>query len=380
MYIDVTRLIGRGVKGRLPTGVDRVGLAYIRQFSPQAAAAVRIGSRMLSLTPAASQRLFSALLATPSAPWSLLRALAWALPGLRGAKRMRGSVLLNTGHSGLDRRGYGEVLQRLLVKPVFVLHDLIPITHPEYCREGESGRHVRRIETMLSYGAALVANSQATLDELQRYAAGRNMLLPRVVAAALAPAVLPAPASLAPLPIPYFVVLGTIEGRKNLIMLLQVWRSLHEQLGERAPRLVVIGQRGWECENVLDLLARCEAVRATVIELGHCSDEELATWLAHSRALLFPSFAEGYGLPLMEALAAGVPVIASDLPVFRELAGPVPEYLNPLDGLGWLDMVLEYSKLDSSRRSAQCARVACFRSPTWEQHFESVVPLVQGVA
>jgi glycosyltransferase involved in cell wall biosynthesis len=380
MYIDVTRLIGRGLKGRLPTGVDRVGLAYIRQFSPQAAAAVRIGTRMLTLTPAASQRVFSALLATPSAPMALLRALACALPGLRGTKRMRGSVLFNTGHSGLERRGYRVVLQRMLVKPVFVLHDLIPITHPEYCRPGESERHVQRIETMISCAAALVANSRSTLDELQRYAAGRNMSLPRVMAAALAPAVLPPPAQQALLPVPYFVVLGTIEGRKNLVMLLQVWRTLFEQVGTQAPRLVVIGQRGWECENVLDLLERSEAVRATVIELGHCSDQDLATWLGHSRALLFPSFVEGYGLPLMEALAAGVPVIASDLPVFRELAGPVPEYLNPLDGLGWLDMVREYSKADSTRRSAQRARLAGFCSPTWEQHFETVLPLLQELA
>lgn len=380
MYIDVTRLIGRGLKGRLPTGVDRVGLAYIGQFGPHAAAALRLGSRMLALTPAASQRLFAALIATPSAPLALLRALLAALPGLRAAGSMRGAVFLNTGHSGLEREGYGAVLRRLQVKPVFVLHDLIPITHPEYCRGGESVRHVRRIESMLSCGAGLIANSQATLDELRRYAGDRKTALTRTVAAPLAPAMLPAPASQAPLPGPYFVVLGTIEGRKNLVMLLQVWRSLREQMGEQAPKLVVIGQRGWECENVLDLLERCEAVRKSVIELGRCSDQELATWLGHSRALLFPSFAEGYGLPLMEALAAGVPVIASDLPVFREIARGVPDYLDPLDGLGWLQIVRDYAGADSARRTAQCERLAGFRAPTWDQHFETVTALLQELA
>jgi glycosyltransferase involved in cell wall biosynthesis len=151
-------------------------------------------------------------------------------------------------------------------------------------------------------------------------------------------------------------------------------------MGELTPRLVVIGQRGWECENVLDLLERSEPVRQSVIELGRCSDQELATWLGHARALLFPSFAEGYGLPLMEALAAGVPVIASDLPVFREIAGAVPEYLDPLDGLGWRNMVQEYASPGSTRRSAQCLRLAGFRSPTWAQHFERVGMLVEELA
>jgi glycosyltransferase involved in cell wall biosynthesis len=380
MYIDVTRLIVRGLKGRLPTGVDRVGLAYIAQFGPHAAAAMRLGSRMVALTPLASQRLFSTLLATPSAPLAILRALIAALPGVRSSKCMRGALLLNTGHSGLERVGYGASLQRIQAKPVFLLHDLIPITHPEYCREGEAARHARRIETMLSCGAAVVANSQSTLDELGRYAAGRKTILPRAVAAPLAPALLPPSAQNAPLTVPYFVVLGTIEGRKNLVMLLQIWRSLHERMGELTPRLVVIGQRGWECENVLDLLERSEPVRQSVIELGRCSDQELATWLGHARALLFPSFAEGYGLPLMEALAAGVPVIASDLPVFREIAGAVPEYLDPLDGLGWRNMVQEYASPGSTRRSAQCLRLAGFRSPTWAQHFERVGMLVEELA
>ncbi len=59
---------------------------------------------------------------------------------------------------------------------------------------------------------------------------------------------------------------------------------------------------------------------------------ELSNWLAHARALLFPSFAEGFGLPVVEALSVGTPVIATDLPAFREAAGSIPEYLDPLDG------------------------------------------------
>ena len=180
----------------------------------------------------------------------------------------------------------------------------------------------------------------------------------------------------APLDAPYFVVLGTIEPRKNHWLLLHAWRALVESMGPRAPHLVIIGQRGWECENVIDLLERCTPLRGHVHELGACGDDALARWLSHARALLFPSFAEGYGLPLVEALALGTPVIASPLPVFREIAAAVPDYLDPLDGPGWAQAVRDYAQSGSPRRQAQLDRMADFVAPTWGRHFEQVERLL----
>ncbi|MCG8431238.1 MAG: glycosyltransferase, partial [Candidatus Omnitrophica bacterium] len=141
-----------------------------------------------------------------------------------------------------------------------------------------------------------------------------------------------------------------------------------------------IGQRGWECENVIDLLERSEAIRNFVIELPACSDADLSTYLYHSRALLFPSFAEGYGMPLMEALTLGVPVIASNLPVFREIAGDVPDYLDPLDSMGWLQKIEAFSTSCSLERAAQCERRAHFDPPSWSGHFQLVENLMEQLA
>jgi glycosyltransferase involved in cell wall biosynthesis len=176
---------------------------------------------------------------------------------------------------------------------------------------------------------------------------------------------------------PYFVVLGTIEPRKNHCLLLQIWRQLIERLGDAAPRLVIIGQRGWECENVVDLLERCDALNGFVFEYSACTDTELATWLHHARALLFPSFAEGYGMPLAEALDLGVPVIASDLPAFREIAGDVPDYVDPLDGKRWSELVIAYSQSASPERTAQCQKMLGYAAPTWAGHFDQVELLME---
>ncbi|MEF8709234.1 MAG: glycosyltransferase [Candidatus Accumulibacter propinquus] len=201
--------------------------------------------------------------------------------------------------------------------------------------------------------------------------------MPPAVVALLAPAQMPPALPSSPLKRPYFVTVGTIEPRKNHCLLLHVWRKLIERLGNAAPQLVVIGQRGWECENVVDLLERCEILKGVVVEQSACSDAELASWLHHAQALLFPSFAEGYGMPLVEALARGVPVIASDLPVFREIAEDIPEYVDPLDGKRWAELVVAYTLAESPLRRAQRQRMARFVAPTWEAHFEQVESLVE---
>ncbi len=174
-------------------------------------------------------------------------------------------------------------------------------------------------------------------------------------------------------------MLGTIEPRKNHWFMLHLWRQLTEKSGTATPKLVVIGRRGWECENVVDMLDRCNSLRHTVVEENNCSDEKLDQWLQHARALLFPSFVEGYGMPLAEALAARVPVIASDLPVFREIAADIPDYLDPLDGPGWISHIESYSRDDSADRNAQLDRIQRFREPTWAEHFRSVDSLIEAL-
>lgn len=126
----------------------------------------------------------------------------------------------------------------------------------------------------------------------------------------------------------------------------------------------MIGQRAWECENVVDLLERCEQLKGFVVEHASCGDEELVNTLRHARELLYPSFIERFDLPIAEALSLGAPVIASDLPIFREFAGEVPDYADPLDGRRWLEQIEEYLRPDSTRRAARWRGRSLSRCPT----------------
>ncbi|MBW4047481.1 MAG: glycosyltransferase family 4 protein [Proteobacteria bacterium] len=371
MLIDVTRLAARLLDDKHPTGVDRVSLAYIAHFRARARAVVRHWGRWMQLSPAASQRVFAALLGENDQPKTTIRRCVAAAYVLRWGLT-KDALLFNTGHSGLDDPQYAQRVLDHGVRPIYFLHDLIPLTHPEYCRAGEVDKHRQRLNTMLHTGYGVIANSHATLGDLIDYAHGQRLPIPADVVAHLGVSLLPEPAPTPLVTPPYFVMLGTIEARKNHLMVLHVWRAVVERLGATAPKLIIIGQRGWECEQVVDLLERCEALHDVVREVPRSDDAQLATWLAHAQALLFPSFAEGYGLPLVEALAAGVPVIASDLPAFREVVGDIPHYLDPIDGLGWLEAVLAFADPMHPARQAQRIRMQAFEAPSWDAHFAKV--------
>ena len=378
--IDVTRLVARRLQGRLPTGVDRVGLAYIEYFRERALALVRFAGAWIFLSHRDSDRLFLLLLDAGASGGAKLR--FWVAKNLltqRLIEKPRGGILLNTGHSGLDTTDYGMRIQAFGLQSVFFVHDVIPLTHPEYCRAGESGRHRLRIDTVLRHGRGLIVNSEFTLGCLQEYSRRASCALPPHVVAPLAPPSFPEAEPNAPVDGAYFLLLGTLEPRKNHWLVLQVWRDLIARLGNATPRLVIVGQIGWNSENVIDLLERCDAIKSHVIHKPRCSDAELVTWLRHARALIFPSFVEGYGLPLVEALSLGVPAIASDLPAFREIAGNIPEYLSPIDGVGWRDMVIEYSREGSVWRASQMARLTEFSIPSWKSHFSLAETLLERV-
>jgi glycosyltransferase involved in cell wall biosynthesis len=95
-------------------------------------------------------------------------------------------------------------------------------------------------------------------------------------------------------------------------------------------------------------------------------------------ALLMPSFTEGYGLPVVEAAASGLPVIASDIPVHREIGGGFADFLDPLDGPGWIGAVTDLSAPGSRRHAALAARLEGYGAPSWAAHFASVEAALTG--
>jgi glycosyltransferase involved in cell wall biosynthesis len=370
--LDVSRLIWRLRSARLPTGIDRVCLEYVAHFGSRSQAVVQFKGRIFVLSPGLSDRLFGLMLRVGEGMRPRLLALALrSLGAIARVPPRPGMTYLNVGHTGLHDPALPVWVAENRVRAIYLIHDVIPLTHPQFCREGEAEKHRARIENALVSAAGIIGNSQTTLDEVAAFASQRELPMPPSIAAWIS-GYRPAGAVQAVrLQRPHFIAVGTIEGRKNHILLLRIWRRISAEMGSRAPILAIVGQRGWEAEGAISMLDEIDEFRGSVRELGQCGDAELGGLLAGARALLMPSFAEGFGLPVIEALQAGTPVIASGLPVYREIVGDIPTYLDPLDEEGWRAAVREFLD-DGSERERQRRAIAHYVPPDWPRHFHAV--------
>lgn len=393
IVLDLSRLLSRGLHAT-PTGVDRVEMAYARglmRLVPDRlafGAVSPVGGYGRVPTDTATAFLDAtearwrgeAPVRAGARRWSgALRDLVDLRP--RPLPRGGGRVLIQASPHHLHREALvADILRREQARFVCLVHDLIPIDFPEYARPNGPALHQRRIDCVARQASAVIANSDATRTAfLPHLAAQRREIPVRVAPLGIVRRTAP-PAGTGSMARPYFLCLGTIEPRKNHLLLLNIWRRLLTEAGAAAPLLVIVGRRGWENENIVDMLDRCPALKPGVEEHAGLSDDRVVSLIAGARALLMPSFAEGFGLPVAEALDAGVPVLCSDIPAHREVGGDAPDYLDPLDGPGWMAAINDYARPDSRRRAAQTERIARWSAPRWDAHVATVLDLADEVA
>jgi glycosyltransferase involved in cell wall biosynthesis len=285
----------------------------------------------------------------------------------------KNSIYVNPGHITLKVPCLVSWLKhRPDVKSVFMVHDVIPLEYPEFFPKGEYRLHENLVAQTARYASGLIVPTAAARESVLN-----ALRLCRQVEIAVETAPLPVPPIFLEKDRPdeelgkhdYFVICGAIEPRKNHLLLLNVWRELVRQRGEHAPRLVVVGSPIWRIASLLgELERRCQPLQGQVIFARGLSSPALRRLIAHAKALLMPSFAEGFGLPLIEALAVGTPVIASDLPAHRESAGDLAIYRDPTDESGWLNDICMFA--DGNGRAAEIRRrVSHYQPLTWREYF-----------
>lgn len=291
-------------------------------------------------------------------------------------------IYLHSGHGTLHHIDLHEQIKtQLQADMLYYLHDLIPIEFPEYTNHPNAlAMHQRRLKTMATTGRLILANSEDSRQKLLAYCQQHQLPQPEVQVLfigveelfikAAQQAKQPIPSRFATLAqSPYFLTIGTVEARKNHLLLLHLWRQLFAELGEHCPKLVILGKRGWKAEHIFHLLDSSPALQQTVIEIQDANDQEMLSLIQNTQALLFPSFAEGWGMPLAEALTLNTKAICSDLPALRECGRTQSLYLNPLDGLAWKAAILNALSEPPQLKQA-------YLPDRWEDHLQKLDELL----
>lgn len=239
----------------------------------------------------------------------------WWLFGIaREMSRQRIDVFHGTGFS----------VPYIPLRPsVLSIHDLSPWLDPAWHHAADRVR--RRTPLLARWGLATMVVTDT--EAIRRAVAARFRLpLDRVVAVPLAAAGAFRPLPGPPAQTPYFLFTGALEPRKNLSMLLDAWREVAR---ETAVELVLVGRR------------RADGPRLDpepgLRMMGEVDDEALARLYNGALALVYPSWYEGFGLPVLEAMSCGAAVLASRDPALVEVCGGAAMHVDAGDARGWVD-------------------------------------------
>ncbi|MFP7569634.1 glycosyltransferase [Marivita sp. S2033] len=280
-----------------------------------------------------------------------------------------GTVYFNTGQTNFTDRMIHSLAQCERLKIVPYVHDTIPLDWPDTQTQKSRLKFQGFFKRVERYADLVLCNSNDTKAHILKHARRLNPLSVKVIWPGLPKMTLGAAPAGPWSGKPYFMAIGTIEPRKNIGFLLDLWT---DHTGPNAPRLLICGRRGWLNEDVFQ---RLDQSPPNVHELPNLSDPEMWALLQGSTGLLFPSRAEGFGYPAIEAAQLKVPLICNPLPALREVLGDYPIYAGESDRYLWATKIEQLTQRCRGQSGEQTEQRA-FDAPGWQAHFNRLFTLL----
>jgi glycosyltransferase involved in cell wall biosynthesis len=267
------------------------------------------------------------------------------------------------------------------VQRFLTIYDLIPLVRPEFCTPHQIQFSKRLLESIRP-DCWLLSISQATKNDLCNLisidparvfvtplAADQNLFYrctdEEQIALVREKHRIPEG--------PYILSVNTLEPRKNLALVIRSFATLVQEQQLSDLSLVLVGTRGWEYDEILATVAGYDQLADRIILAGYVADEDLAALYSAAMVFVFLSFYEGFGLPALEAMQCGVPVITSNTSSLPEVVGNAGVMLDPEDADGLCDNILQVYRDSSLRAELSKRSLARARDFSWRKCTEETI-------
>jgi glycosyltransferase involved in cell wall biosynthesis len=263
------------------------------------------------------------------------------------------------------------------VKLIQIVYDLLPIVTPQY--SGHSTKSMQSYNLQILPLCSLILSiSESTKRDLVEWLKSSELHIPDIAVFRLGDDFqqtetrLPKDKTFAASSLKggdYLLCVGTIEARKNHTLLYYVYKLAHSK-GVVLPKLVIVGRKGWRTDNIYDIISDDPETKSTMLFLTDTSDEELSWLYQNALFSIYPSFYEGWGLPIAESIANGIPCLASNSSSMPEIGGDIIDYFNPVSPEECLLAIEHLLRPGEITKAKQ--RLKAYRPTSWEQTFQQV--------
>ena len=268
-------------------------------------------------------------------------------------------------------------------KLVVTVHDIGPLTHPQYFTHSKPRLFKLSFDHMLRYADAIICVSQATANEVIAYAgeqvAGRiHVVHEGVDSAFFSREHLDPYAAFSELPnkeVPFFLAAGAMSPRKNIQRVVEAFKSVQRSIPHH---LVLVGGKGWDSAEMFRLLDD-PLLSKRVHHLGYVSDEQLQSLYKHADFYIHPSLFEGFGLTVLEAMAASCPVITSNVSSLPEVAGDAAYLVNPHSISEIAEAIEMLAHSDDLKRSLSLKGLERVKAFDWQNTARGVADIYRKV-
>lgn len=270
------------------------------------------------------------------------------------------------------------------VKIAVYIYDIIPVTNPEFCYDETIFQFMNYLGAALQYADILIASAQSTLDEVYKlmdelelqhipgyyswlgsdFCGGKEIdvdVIPEKVKAAVSSK--------------YVLCVGTVEPRKNHKFLLDVFEK---KLFDKGINLIIAGKMGWNVEDIEKRIKENDYFEKNLFHFNGLSDMAIEFLYKNAFMLAFPTYNEGFGLPIVEALERGTPVIASDIPVLREVGKDYCEYFELNNVNEFCNKVSLYLE-DGEKYQALKEKVMTYKSFSWQETAARIIQALSNI-